>query len=585
MVQFVKINPENNGGRSLPQANNNYDFALIKAVKNNDSIKFTNVGFGIEKISLKPGDNPVQHPDLLDEDKKSLIMIAVEKAINNPEYIEGILKTLIENEYQSNILDATNRTPLHVAAAVGNKVIVEKLLATKMLNIDKHHSDHGTALFAAIKNGHLEIAELLLTKGANINIQPFPVEDLIKSNDTNTLNYFIKLSTDNISAINNKTSIIQTSDFRKFSTNFKTQLFANNNLKLAAQNEQTHIFELLLRNFIIEGKTLAIRVATNDNQILIKVLNFFTTQEMPIEANRSELFESLLYNFISKNSITAIEVEKMLFNIHGLGKGKFIDIINRAIIKTIAIDEDFIDTTSLPDPDKAKILVNHIAKFGSKQNFNKLKCYELVINQLLEYSFLELAVKHNNFAMVDAIVQHILVYSDIKTVKNLLHIATSNMKKHVFNEKIMQEDNFQKFSKHFKQKLESGELLTTILQSSRENNLEGIKALVKLGTPVKAEHCELAEKDLKTFIYLSKNAPAGTLTSEFINTAKQKYINSIEPKFKELENIKTAGDFLDFTVKLAQYFDPNTTNMSETLEIQAQDEKTAFSLLGAESPY
>lgn len=99
-------------------------------------------------------------------------MIAVEKAIINPEH-EKLFDTLINLGYQTNILDATKCTPLQIAATTRNKKIVKKLLATGILKVDKHHFDHDTTLFISIQNGHLDVAELLLTIGANINIQPF----------------------------------------------------------------------------------------------------------------------------------------------------------------------------------------------------------------------------------------------------------------------------------------------------------------------------------------------------------------------------------------------------------------------------
>ncbi|MGX6960430.1 MAG: ankyrin repeat domain-containing protein [Rickettsia endosymbiont of Pentastiridius leporinus] len=191
MAKPVNINPEANYNKSLHQADTQQEFDLINKIKENKPIEFTEQFFELKST----------YRDLLDQNNESLVMIAVKKAINDPKYIEGILTTLIAFEYETNILDATNRTPLYVAAAAGNKAIVEKLLTTDIKRIDKHHSEHGTALFASIKNGYLEIAELLLIKGADINIQPFPIKDLIKNNNIETLSYFIEFSKSNYSII------------------------------------------------------------------------------------------------------------------------------------------------------------------------------------------------------------------------------------------------------------------------------------------------------------------------------------------------------------------------------------------------
>ena len=603
MAYQTGINFKANNNRSLIKPDNNYDFALIKAVEQNNPIYFTNIFLGVTKVSLDKDEKPEPFRDLLDKNGKSLIMIAVENAITDPEYIEGILTTLINFEYQTNILDATNRTPLHVAAAAGNKVIVEKLLATGMLNIDKHIPDsginYGSALFAAIKKVHLKIAELLRTKGANINIQLFPIEALIKNGDIKALNYFIKLSENNTSVISNKTPIIKSSDFDKFSNNFKENFWVNNTLKIAAQSEQPIVFEFLIEQFITNHHTLVLKSAIyHEQKVRSMIFDCLQKDEnlLKILLQKGEVVELLFEAFVNDKNTPSNKLETILnYDPKLLGEEnskKFTLVITNLAKKFIQkySNKEFDDKSKIEVLIKA--MVSNTAKLGNTSEFDNLLSIESnefsksIKKQILEYSSLELAVKHNNLSIIDAIVQHILVHSDVKAVKDLLHLATSNMKKNVFNKKIMQENNFETFSKYFKQKLESGELLTNILQSVRENNLEVVKALVKLGTPIEAKHFELAAKDLKTFICLSKNATAGIVTSEVINTAKQKYISSIKPQFEKCKDIKTVSDFSNYVIELAQYFDPNTTDTYGTLEKQVQYEDIAFSdLLGKESPY
>lgn len=74
-------------GQTLGQATNKLDKDLCNAVKNNDSEGFVDKYLGWQKKYLDSERDP-QGPtqDLISEERKSLIMIAVEEAINTPEY-------------------------------------------------------------------------------------------------------------------------------------------------------------------------------------------------------------------------------------------------------------------------------------------------------------------------------------------------------------------------------------------------------------------------------------------------------------------------------------------------------------------
>jgi ankyrin repeat protein len=66
--------------------------------------------------------------------------------------------------------DAKGRTPLYVAAEKGASVPTRTLL-DKGANVNAQGGEYGSALQAALVNGHKEVATLLLDKGANVNAQ------------------------------------------------------------------------------------------------------------------------------------------------------------------------------------------------------------------------------------------------------------------------------------------------------------------------------------------------------------------------------------------------------------------------------
>lgn len=69
-----------------------------------------------------------------------------------------------------NLTDENDRTPLHVAAEVGDRGLVE-LLLVKEVDVNAKDKDGLTPLMVAIDNDHLSIAQLLLNEGADANVE------------------------------------------------------------------------------------------------------------------------------------------------------------------------------------------------------------------------------------------------------------------------------------------------------------------------------------------------------------------------------------------------------------------------------
>ncbi|KNC76659.1 serine/threonine protein kinase, variant 2 [Sphaeroforma arctica JP610] len=74
------------------------------------------------------------------------------------------------DESQIGTLDENGGTPLHIASENGHKDVVELLLAK---GADTHVKDEtgSTPLYLASKNGHKDVVELLLAKGADIHVK------------------------------------------------------------------------------------------------------------------------------------------------------------------------------------------------------------------------------------------------------------------------------------------------------------------------------------------------------------------------------------------------------------------------------
>ncbi|MFC1634443.1 ankyrin repeat domain-containing protein [Planctomycetota bacterium] len=87
------------------------------------------------------------------------------------------IKQLIENGFRVEDFDSLSyMTPLHRAAMVGHKPVVELLLA-EGAPINERDTELKTPLYYAISNGHKEIVELLIRKGADFNTTCSYVKD------------------------------------------------------------------------------------------------------------------------------------------------------------------------------------------------------------------------------------------------------------------------------------------------------------------------------------------------------------------------------------------------------------------------
>ena len=79
------------------------------------------------------------------------------------------MRYLINNRQDVN-MDNTNRnTPLHIAAERGYEGIVKLLVIQPGILIDRNNGEGETALFLALKNGNINIAKILLDRGADVN--------------------------------------------------------------------------------------------------------------------------------------------------------------------------------------------------------------------------------------------------------------------------------------------------------------------------------------------------------------------------------------------------------------------------------
>ncbi|KNC69297.1 hypothetical protein SARC_18195, partial [Sphaeroforma arctica JP610] len=73
------------------------------------------------------------------------------------------------------LLQQVGCTPLHTASQNGHKDVVELLLAKgadiNVKNNDSLQQFGRTSLYVASENGHKDVVELLLAKGADIHVQ------------------------------------------------------------------------------------------------------------------------------------------------------------------------------------------------------------------------------------------------------------------------------------------------------------------------------------------------------------------------------------------------------------------------------
>ncbi|KAK8552862.1 hypothetical protein V6N12_041436 [Hibiscus sabdariffa] len=127
---------------------------LFKAAETGESSIFKSLSEEHLSKSLK----------LRNEDGRSLLHVAVSSA--RPEVVKVLSASVDESVVNST--DEEGWGPIHSAASIGNLEIMEILLS-KGANVNVKNDGGRTALHYAASKGWLKIAELLISHGAKIN--------------------------------------------------------------------------------------------------------------------------------------------------------------------------------------------------------------------------------------------------------------------------------------------------------------------------------------------------------------------------------------------------------------------------------
>uniref|UniRef100_A0A7N2R224 Uncharacterized protein n=1 Tax=Quercus lobata TaxID=97700 RepID=A0A7N2R224_QUELO len=104
---------------------------------------------------------------LRNEDGRSLLHVAVSSS--HPEVVK-VLSAIDESASVINSADEEGWAPLHSAASIGNLEIVEVLLS-RGADINMKTDGGRTALHYAASKGWMKIAEILISQGAKINLK------------------------------------------------------------------------------------------------------------------------------------------------------------------------------------------------------------------------------------------------------------------------------------------------------------------------------------------------------------------------------------------------------------------------------
>jgi len=112
---------------------------------------------------LIAANSDLQAIDLPDTHNKTLILLAASRTRNRAE----IIRLLIEHNAKLDEKDSQDRTPLYIAAEVGDEAAGQILLDN---GADPNHSGrHGNILGAAMKSGNMAFVQILLQAGADAN--------------------------------------------------------------------------------------------------------------------------------------------------------------------------------------------------------------------------------------------------------------------------------------------------------------------------------------------------------------------------------------------------------------------------------
>jgi len=178
-----------------------------------------------------------------------------------------IVRLLIKNGADVNIVNKEKETALHLAAKNGHLEIVglliEKLLIEKG-KVDTLNNNYITALHLAAKNGHLEIVKLLIENGADVNVIGLYVNTAIYSALERGHLEIVKLLIDNganVNALNTKVgnphpheTVLNLAVRQKnpeivsLLLNSADVINKNTSLHLAAENGHLEIIRLLIDN-------------------------------------------------------------------------------------------------------------------------------------------------------------------------------------------------------------------------------------------------------------------------------------------------------------------------------------------------
>lgn len=108
-----------------------------------------------------------------------------------------------------NHLDSEERTPLHLASALGLEEIVTRLIQAKA-NVDAQDNKGWTPLHHAIHSGHVKVVQILINNGANIHMVNnrrdapihFASEEKEKDKDPEILSYLLENTDADVNALN-----------------------------------------------------------------------------------------------------------------------------------------------------------------------------------------------------------------------------------------------------------------------------------------------------------------------------------------------------------------------------------------------
>lgn len=117
---------------------------------------------------LLASDKSIDLNDALDLDRNALCLAI---AFQNPALVHLFLNQGADPQKGVQVDNQQPISPLYLAAQQGNIEILESIFKADNSPVDSHTFGGATPLLAAVKHGHLEAAQFLIQKGANVNIK------------------------------------------------------------------------------------------------------------------------------------------------------------------------------------------------------------------------------------------------------------------------------------------------------------------------------------------------------------------------------------------------------------------------------